>query len=524
MRVTEQVHGVNVSEHTSLTITNSLIENNRTGLENGGTLRIENTSFTENTSAFVNYGSADVSNSDFTNNGVFDSSSGAGTAAVDNRRALNFSNVDIRDNGVYGLTSREGIVSYIGGQISNNGNMGIWLQSGSFTGEALIISDNGSYGVYVGGRPDPVDGFTLTRSAILRNNSAGFRIDKSAATLQNVTISGNVGSSDGGGGVWIAGGGVTILDSTIAENSGSGVWGRSSGTSLDVERSVIALNAGTNCYLGGGIVMNFSAPDTYTCDDSLTAADLGLGPLSEIGGTWVYPLLEGSPLIDASATVAECPSEDQRGAGRPVGATCDIGAYEFGLALTSATPVTDGTPTAVLETIFTPTPVPLDLTFTLNAFCRKGPSVRYNDVTTFTSGDQTQVVGQSDVEPRWWLVRSLKGDENCWVSEVVVSVTDAWESLPAIPVDLPLPDAPVYFNDAATCNNTNRDVKLSWDNTVSGATGYRIYRDGVLIATVGANVAIYVDTVAYGKTFSYELEAINANGASERLGITSLGC
>ena len=54
-----------------------------------------------------------------------------------------------------------------------------------------------------------------------------------------------------------------------------------------------------------------------------------LGPLSWDEGTWVHPLLEGSPAIDAGICVAGI-AIDQRGFPRPGGVTCDIGAYEWG--------------------------------------------------------------------------------------------------------------------------------------------------------------------------------------------------
>jgi hypothetical protein len=55
-----------------------------------------------------------------------------------------------------------------------------------------------------------------------------------------------------------------------------------------------------------------------------------LGPLADNGGpTQTHALLPGSPAIDAGDNTA-CPATDQRGVTRPLGAACDIGAYEFG--------------------------------------------------------------------------------------------------------------------------------------------------------------------------------------------------
>ncbi len=47
------------------------------------------------------------------------------------------------------------------------------------------------------------------------------------------------------------------------------------------------------------------------------------------GSTPTHALLPGSPAIDAGGN-ADCPLTDQRGAPRPVGAGCDIGAFELG--------------------------------------------------------------------------------------------------------------------------------------------------------------------------------------------------
>src|SRR5262245_60451640 len=69
---------------------------------------------------------------------------------------------------------------------------------------------------------------------------------------------------------------------------------------------------------------NFSAPG------SLNNTDPALGPLGDYGGpTPTMPLLAGSPAIDRAIS-AFCPSTDQRGVARPVGAGCDIGAFESG--------------------------------------------------------------------------------------------------------------------------------------------------------------------------------------------------
>jgi len=54
-----------------------------------------------------------------------------------------------------------------------------------------------------------------------------------------------------------------------------------------------------------------------------------LGALADNAGeTDTMALAAGSPAIDAG-TAEGCPATDQRGVARPVGAACDIGAYEY---------------------------------------------------------------------------------------------------------------------------------------------------------------------------------------------------
>jgi hypothetical protein len=56
-----------------------------------------------------------------------------------------------------------------------------------------------------------------------------------------------------------------------------------------------------------------------------------LGPLANNGGpTLTHMPQAGSPAIDQGSG---CPAIDQRGAARPVGPACDIGAVEYGASL-----------------------------------------------------------------------------------------------------------------------------------------------------------------------------------------------
>jgi len=56
-------------------------------------------------------------------------------------------------------------------------------------------------------------------------------------------------------------------------------------------------------------------------------------------------------------------------------------------------------------------------TFSMNAFCRIGPSLEYGKTATFLELQNVQVEGRNKTEPRWWWVRIPGTSEHCWVSD-----------------------------------------------------------------------------------------------------------
>ncbi len=82
---------------------------------------------------------------------------------------------------------------------------------------------------------------------------------------------------------------------------------------------------------------------------------------------------------------------------------------------------------------------------------------------------------------------------------------------PTVPV-APAPPGKLVIPNR-TCCDTAYDVTFGWTD-VSGNDGYRIFRDGSLIAGAGPNATSHVDSPPCGGPYAYEVEACGSGGPS----------
>ncbi len=183
----------------------------------------------------------------------------------------------------------------------------------------------------------------VRRSAVFDNSAAtgaGIRNYWTHAdlTLENVTVSGNVATGTGGG-VWVDSSSVADFNNvTIASNTGTTGGLVGSGTTT-VTNTILGDNldlggAASDCS-GGFTSSSYNVVESVgacVIGGAATADTYGVGPglgilVNNGGRTPTHALLTASPARNTGNN-ATCLTADQRGVARPLGGTCDRGAYE----------------------------------------------------------------------------------------------------------------------------------------------------------------------------------------------------
>ncbi len=225
-----------------------------------------------------------------------------------------------------------------------------------------VVVQNGR-AVNVGGGVTTSSGHLTIVNSEIRNNVAGnvgggVHSD-SAVTIVNSLLVGNRSGNTGGalhvhgptrvsgttffdnrsgntGGTMSAKGLIELVDVTITGNAGRAALRASEGGRITIENSILWGNDGECSYGSNSSIKslgnNLFDADVCELSTGFAATDLVgispvLGPLQDNGGpTHTMALLPGSPAIDTGNT--SCEPFDQRGLPRPLGASCDIGAFE----------------------------------------------------------------------------------------------------------------------------------------------------------------------------------------------------
>lgn len=316
----------------TLTLINSEVISNRAvrggGLYNGaaGTVLGYLSSFTENR-ATVDGG------------GIFNEAGGK----VELRNGVLFDN---RASSWGGGVSNHGFLAITMGTILSNTAQG--SGGGIENSAGTVALDNSMVQRNVagdrGGGVFNVDGVvTVTRSTLYENGAgygAGFFQRSSSAPgpshIENSTLSANTAITSGGG-IFVENGALLVTNGTIFGNgaaTGGGIFRNdmsgNPGSATASNTIVAGSTAGGDC--AGSVGSNgYNLAGDGTCTGFTEPGDMmnrdpRLWPLQNNGGdTPTHATQLGSPAIDGGSCML---AADQHGVARPVGDTCDIGAFE----------------------------------------------------------------------------------------------------------------------------------------------------------------------------------------------------
>lgn len=270
------------------------------------------------------------------------------------------------------------------GELNTGLGGAIYVFKGTITLDSVVVQNNGGAAVESGGGIflNLTTNSSIANSTFTGNSSlqcGGFTNVSGTLVIVNTTVSGNSASFGGAaGGGFCNGGGLTVRNSTVTDNSassgsGGGVYNLAS---LFIGNTIISANTASAqpeirnesavISEGNNLIGDFAgdATDTFNSITYQTAAGTAdildtppmLGALQNNGGaTPTRALLAGSPAIEKgnndlafNILTNTALTTDQRGLARIVDgdgngtATVDIGAFELQIGVTAANVIVSG--------------------------------------------------------------------------------------------------------------------------------------------------------------------------------------
>ena len=159
--------------------------------------------------------------------------------------------------------------------------------------------------------------------------------------------------------------------------------------------------------------------------------------------------------------------------------------------------------------------------------CRTGPGVNYERVTQIAPGEKVDVIGV--FPPSYWIVSSKSGI--CWISVDFSTPGGSVQVVPTVtapPTPTGSPPVGVGFQKwNIDCNYVSNQatVLLIWSDKADNETGYRVYRNGGVVAELPANSTQFTEviTLLAGQSAGYKVEVFSPAGSASSKTI-SLAC
>ena len=151
--------------------------------------------------------------------------------------------------------------------------------------------------------------------------------------------------------------------------------------------------------------------------------------------------------------------------------------------------------------------------------CRSGPDTDYERVVQLEPGQNVEIIGS--LPPDYWLVNTAQG--HCWIPAELSTPVGNYLTVPTVTApprpDGNAPTAPSFPQNAWSyfCYGADQaDITLSWNDKADNEAGYRILRDGEVVADLPPNSTTFAETIklASGQSVNYQIRAYNVLGES----------
>jgi hypothetical protein len=153
--------------------------------------------------------------------------------------------------------------------------------------------------------------------------------------------------------------------------------------------------------------------------------------------------------------------------------------------------------------------------------CRTGPGQAYEIIVTYPINQVLEIAGRHESD-NFWLVKSAESPTGtCWLWGEYADVLGSYPAVHLVtpPPTVALPRPPTLHEYKYNCDDFNYTLSLNlfWNDKSDNESGYRIFRDRVLVAELSASSTFYSETIPMpaNRSVEYFVQVYNAIGSAE---------
>lgn len=159
--------------------------------------------------------------------------------------------------------------------------------------------------------------------------------------------------------------------------------------------------------------------------------------------------------------------------------------------------------------------------------CRTGPGINYERVIQILPNETVDIIGF--FPPNYWIVSTSAGP--CWLSGQFATPSGSFAAVPTVTAP-PTPEGNTpqrvsfqKWDILCDYQTGSANVTIRWSDKSDDEAGYRVTRNGDIIAELPANSTVFTETITLlsGQTVGYNVIVFNEIGSASSSTVT-LNC